>query len=142
MSDAGFGSAEAGRRGGVASGETRRAKRNLRKDVLARQRFIDDADNVAKELLDAALGRGSWAQGGNALLDPKERAGILKTCLEYGVGRARAADPMPAEDLDDEPTEGFVFGSAARDGTGRRPATGDDLDGIHDLDETPHDEAL
>lgn len=82
----------------------------MRADLKARQKFVDAAEEVAGELLDAALKRGKWAE---VNLDPKERAALLKTCLEYGVGRPRAQDPMAVDDSEtDTPTTGFKFGVA------------------------------
>ena len=121
---------EAARRGGLKSGETRRAKAAMRADLKARQLFVNAAEEVAQELLDAALGKGRWAQGEGALLDPRERAGLLKTCLEYGVGRPRPQDPMAVDQEEtDTPKTGFAFGVAEADGTaeetdGAEPAEG------------------
>jgi hypothetical protein len=107
--------AELGRRGGIRSGEVRRAKAQLREEVRAEvralERFALAADDIAQELLDAALARGKWAQGTQgALLDPKERIAILKTCLEYAVGKARpmaVAAESPPEQAEEK---GLSFG--------------------------------
>lgn len=102
---------ERARRGGIKSGETRRAKAKLRADFQARQLFVDKATVVAQEMLDAALGQGTWAKEGVALLDPRERAGLLKVCLEYGVGRPRPQDPLDTEPDEDGPKAGIGFGT-------------------------------
>jgi hypothetical protein len=103
---------ERGRLGGKKSGEVRRARAELRADLKARQLFVDAAEEVAQELLDAALVRGKWASL-TVPLDAKERVAILKTCLEYGVGRPRAQDPMAVDEADKEgPKTGFRFGVA------------------------------
>lgn len=85
--------AEAGRRGGIRSGEVRRAAAAVREakaaEVRALEMFAARSEDVAKELMDAALGEGKWTNSQGPLLDPKERIAILKTCLEYGVGKAR-----------------------------------------------------
>jgi hypothetical protein len=103
--------AELGRLGGIRSGEVRRAKAELKAEARALAKFADASEELAQELLDAALGRGNWGHEGNALLDPKERSGLLKTCLEYAVGRPR---PMvvPAESTPetDTPKAGVAFG--------------------------------
>ena len=117
---------ETGRQGGLKSAETRRAKAAMRADLKARQKFVDAAEEVAQELLDAALGKGRWAGNGKGpLLDAKERAGLLKTCLEYGVGRPRPQDPMSVDEgPDDTPKSGFRFGVA--EGTDAEPAGRDE----------------
>jgi hypothetical protein len=101
--------AELGRLGGIRSGEVRRAKAELKAEARALQRFADESDHVAQELLDAAFGRGVFAS-----LDPKERAALLKTCLEYGVGRPRPM-AVPAESAPEADTEkkGIAFGVKA-----------------------------
>lgn len=100
---------ERARRGGIASGKTRAAKAKLRDDLKARMLFVEAAEELAQEMLDAALGRGAFAS-----LDPKERAGLLKTCLEYAVGRPRPQDPLARDDEDPETEpDGFRFGVAA-----------------------------
>jgi hypothetical protein len=99
---------ERARRGGIKSGETRRAKAKVRADLRARQLFVEDAEALAQEMLDAAHGRGKFST-----LDPKERAALLKTCLEYAVGRPRPQDPLARDDEDtDSPKSGFAFGVA------------------------------
>ena len=79
----------------------------MRADLRARQKFVDAAEEIADEMLDAALGKGKWS-----VLDAKERAGLLKTCLEYGVGRPRAQDPLAVDDEEEEPKTGILFGVA------------------------------
>jgi hypothetical protein len=105
---------EQARLGGIKSGETRRAKAEKKAEARALELFAGASEELAQELLDAALGRGNWGQGGNALLDPKERSSLLKTCLEYAVGRPR---PMaaPAESAPEADTErkGIAFGVKA-----------------------------
>ena len=95
------------RAGGKKSGEVRRARAEMRADLKARMLFVDAAEEIAQEMLDAAMGRGKFST-----LDPKERASLLKTCLEYGVGRPRPQDPMAADDDEDEPKTGIRFGVA------------------------------
>lgn len=103
---------ERNRRAGKRSGEVRRAKAELREDLKARMLFVEAAEELAREMLDAAMGRGVYAA-----LDPKERAGLLKTCLEYAVGRPRPQDPLARdEDEEEAPKTGFRFGVAEADG--------------------------
>jgi hypothetical protein len=93
--------------GGKASGRARRAKAELRDDLKARMLFVAAAEDLAKEMLDAAMGRGKFVA-----LDPKERAGLLKTCLEYAVGRPRPQDPLARDDDAETERSGFSFGVA------------------------------
>jgi hypothetical protein len=74
--------------------------------------FQEAAERVASEMLDAAFGRGDWTNHGKPLLDAKERAALLKVCLEYGVGRARPADVMDTEDSRNDTRKGISFGVA------------------------------
>lgn len=110
---------EAGRQGGIRSGQVRRAKAELKAEARALAKFADASEELAQELLDAALGRGRWAAPGHGdgphgpLLDPKERAGLLKTCLEYAVGRPRPM-AVPAESAPvDDTRKGIAFGVRA-----------------------------
>lgn len=105
---------ERARRGGIASGKARAAKAKVREDLKARMLFVEAAEELATEMLDAALGRGEWNRNGASLLDAKERAGLLKTCLEYAVGRPRPQDPLArdADDEDETEPDGFRFGVA------------------------------
>jgi len=94
--------AEAGSRGGKASGEARRARpqTKLRK---ALQVFEDNAEKLAQQLVDAATGVGPYDG-----LDPKERAQFAVKALEYAIPRqgsvkAKAAEepaPGPAREAD------------------------------------------
>lgn len=118
------GSTEAARLGGIRSAEVRRRKATLRADLRARQQFSDTAEAVAKEMLDAALGRGKWQTNGVPVLDAKERLAALKTCLEYGVGRPRAQDAI-SQDLEDEPQDGIRFGVREGDVQGEETTTPD-----------------
>lgn len=101
---------EAGRRGGLIAAKKRREKAAMRSDLRARQAFADASEDIAKELLAAAKGEGIYAA-----LDPKERVAVLKTCLEYGVGRPRSQDPMSIEDDTEE--SGLLFGTREPDET-------------------------
>lgn len=115
-----------GRAGGLKSGEARRAKAALRKDLRARQVFVENADAVAKALVDAALGRGDFEA-----LDPKERLGPMKTVLEMGVGRARAQDAAELED-DEEEKQGIRFGVRQADGDVQPEEDPDDAEAVED----------
>ena len=79
--------AEIGRRGGLKSGEVRRAK--------ASGPFNPEAhkDDAMRELWRAAQGGGRWAELG---LD--KRLDALKRFLEYAVGRPTPAKPAEEED--------------------------------------------
>ena len=72
--------------------------------------FVDKAEDIAREMLAAAMGEGKFAS-----LDPKERASLLKTCLEYAVGRPRPQDAMTPDEDEDEPKTGIRFGVAEGD---------------------------
>jgi len=102
---------ELGRRGGIRSGEVRAAKAEQKTEARALALFADASEDIAQALLDAALGKGDWGHEGGALLDPKERAGLLKTCLEYAVGRPRPmAAPAESTPEADTPKSGVAFG--------------------------------
>jgi len=103
--------AELGRQGGIKSGQVRRAKAEKKAEARALELFAGASEELAQELLDAALGRGKWGTEDHAVLDPKERAGLLKTCLEYAVGRPRPM-AVPAESAPeaDTPKSGVAFG--------------------------------
>jgi hypothetical protein len=109
-----------GRAGGIRSGEVRRAKAAVRKDLLARQAFADASEDIAKMLLKAARGEDEFSE-----LDPKDRVAILKTCLEYGVGRPRSQDPLQADETEEAQT-GIRFGvrQETPDGEATRPDAG------------------
>ena len=103
--------AELGRQGGIKSGEVRRAKAELKAEARALAKFADESDDVAKQLLDAALGRGSWVDAtGEPKLDPKERVAVLKTCLEYGIGRPRPMVVAAESQPDVQAQKGIAFG--------------------------------
>ena len=90
----------AGRAGGLASGEARRAKRALSADLRAREKFEDAAEELATQLLDAAMGRGIFSA-----LDPKERADYAVKALGYAMGRPRQlekADPVQTALVEDD----------------------------------------
>lgn len=86
----------------------------MKAEARALAKFADASEELAQELLDAALGRGKWGTDDHAILDPKERAGLLKTCLEYAVGRPRPM-AVPAESAPDADTQkkGIAFGVRA-----------------------------
>ncbi len=103
----------AGRKGGLKSGQARAEKAAQRADLRARLLFENQAERVAQELLNAALGEGEWSRDGQPILDAKERVAILKTCLEYGVGRPRPQDPKDPQGTNDEAPTGIKFGVRA-----------------------------
>lgn len=114
---------EYGRKGGLARAEQLRARAELRDDAKALAEFALAAHVIAKEFLDAALGRGKWANDdGQPLLDPKDRIAAMRTCLDYGIGRARqmAAD---AKEPEPEVAKGVVFGVKPTDTA--KPVPGD-----------------
>lgn len=105
---------EAGRKGAQIVNSRKQERVKVRNDMKARMRMAKASEDVAKELLDAALGQGAWSKDGQPLLEPKDRIGALKFCFEYGVGRAR---PMTDEKPDDEEEQktGIRFGVRALD---------------------------
>lgn len=115
---------EMGKKGGKKSAHTR-AIRAAEKAALdasqsARDTFQQRAEDLAKVLIDAALGRGDFAQ-----LAPKDRAGFAVRALEYGVGRPR---PMTEEPPPSAPEPGLHFELGPTDrveGTDAEDATPD-----------------
>lgn len=93
---------ELGRRGGQASAAARAERAKLRQDVLAKARFEQAADDMAKVIIDAAMGREDFAQ-----LAPKERAMFALKALEYGVGRPRPSEPEAPEVVEQQ--QGLAF---------------------------------
>ena len=87
---------EAARRGGKASGETRRRKAQLRGDVAAKEKFEAAAGELAGVLIAAALGKDGFAK-----LDPKDRATFAIKALEHAIGRPRQVEPA-APETDDQ----------------------------------------
>lgn len=87
---------ESGRRGGIASGET---KRRERADPLSRVRR--KLPEFLKELTDAALGEGKWKE-----LPVTLRLQALQRCIEYGVGRPVALDRNTAVRAEADSGEG------------------------------------
>jgi hypothetical protein len=95
---------ELGALGGTTSGGVRRARKRLRADLRAREVLASRAEELARELLKAALGQGPYAH-----LDAKDRAGFVVKALEYGVGRPRQVDPAP-EPIEERESAGLKFG--------------------------------
>lgn len=87
--------AEAGRKGGKASGRARSGQPSL-EDLRKK------GPKVLKDLLDAAEGRGAWSK-----LDPKDRLSALKAALPYVLGRPGPMNPQVEEEEEDKPS-GFV----------------------------------
>jgi len=83
---------ELGRKGGQASAAARAERAKLRQDVLAKARFEQAADDMAKVIIDAAMGKDDLK-----VLSPKERAMFALKALEYGVGRPRPSEPEAPE---------------------------------------------
>ena len=83
---------ELGRKGGQASAAARAERAKLRQDVLAKARFEQAADDMAKVIIDAAMGKDDFK-----VLSPKERAMFALKALEYGVGRPRPSEPEAPE---------------------------------------------
>lgn len=82
---------------GRASGEARRALAALKEtdpEAYVRQTFAAKQAELAAELLDAALGAGTWTE-----LPLDKRLSALYRALEYAVGRptSRKDDDKPAE---------------------------------------------
>lgn len=81
-------------------------RRALEPEVRALLKLEDAADSLTQALLDAALGRGTFAT-----LSPADRLKATIKALEYSVGR-----PSPATkdtDIPDVPTAAGLFGPPA-----------------------------
>lgn len=101
----------AGRKGGKAAAEAKRAKKQLSADLRFRDALEAESEELGKRLLDAAFGRGVFAS-----LDLKDQLAALKLALEHGVGRPRPAAVKPEAD-EDPGVYGLRFGVAeAADG--------------------------
>lgn len=88
---------EAGRRGGIVSGEVRRAKAARRKEQeqqvsLAQERFDSEAEEMAVIVLRAAKGMGEFVD-----LRPSQRAQYALKALEYSLGRPRQGEKKGEE---------------------------------------------
>src|SRR5438046_9139808 len=90
-------SKEDSRKGGRASAEVRRRKRDVRADILAREKFEAAAADMAGILIKAAKGQDEFAK-----LDPKDRANFAQKVLEYAVGRPRQVEPAAPESVPDK----------------------------------------
>lgn len=93
-----------------AKGNAEKARRRaLEPEVRALLKLEDAADQLTQALLDAALGRGTFAT-----LSPADRLKATIKALEYSVGR-----PSPSarpDDAPDVPTAAGLFGGPARSG--------------------------
>lgn len=102
---AGVDLSEAGRKGGLASAEAKRRKRELSADLKFRAELEKESEQLGKRLLDAAFGRGDFTG-----LDLKDQLAALKLALEHGVGRPRPATAKaPEPEADEPPREGLEF---------------------------------
>lgn len=85
---------EAGRKGAAISQERARLKAED-PEAYVRATFEAKRAELSKELLDAALGTGSWSE-----LEPAKRLTALFRAMEYAVGRPTArkdAEPQTEE---------------------------------------------
>lgn len=80
---------EMGRRGVQARRENADRRAALSADARAREVLASSAEALARELLNAALGRGHYAED----LKPKDRLQAVIKALEWGVGRPIPANP-------------------------------------------------
>lgn len=96
--------AEAGRKGGKASAEARKRRKELSADLKFRAELEKESEQLGRRLLDAAFGRGDFLG-----LDLKDQLAALKLALEHGVGRPRPAAAKAPEPEDDAPAEGLDF---------------------------------
>jgi hypothetical protein len=90
---------EAGKRGGKASVESRRAaKEALQGDPIAaiRHHLSGNASAFAKALKEASLGEGKYAD-----LSLDKQVDILKVALAYTFGRPPVQKPTPVADNSD-----------------------------------------
>lgn len=94
----------AGRKGGKASAEAKKRKKELSADLRFRAKLEEESEELGARLLDAAFGRGDFAG-----LDLKDQLGALKLALEHGVGRPRPATAKTEPEAEDEPAEGLGF---------------------------------
>ena len=96
---------EAGRRGGLASAETRRNQAKLASDLRARKVFEDASPDMADELVRAARGEPPWDE-----LPLAVRVGLVQKVLEFGIGRPGAGPKRDAKDEGPADDHGFVIG--------------------------------
>lgn len=89
---------EHARKGGEARAEQRKRER-LTPAQRARRALAAKSPDLAQELVDAALGKGTFED-----LDPKTRVQALMRALEHGLGRPPAA-AKPAEEEKDPPED-------------------------------------
>jgi hypothetical protein len=73
----------------------------VRADSRAREVLASHAEALAKELLNAALGKGAY--GGE--LKPRERLQAVIKALEWGIGR-----PVPAAPAEEPPSDDDEIG--------------------------------
>ena len=93
---------EMGRRGVQARRENAGRRAALGADTRAREVLASSAEALARELLNAALGRGNYAED----LKPKDRLQAVIKALEWGVGRPIPANP-PQETTQTEDDAGI-----------------------------------
>lgn len=124
----GFADPEVARRAQKLAVEARKRNKELRGMLAGHAIFEAEVENMARALVDAALGRGDWARefevvidrsekdGQSRLktitlptLDPKERASLIVKCLEFGMGRPGTRKPSGEKTSPEPepPQEGF-----------------------------------
>lgn len=101
---------EMGAIGGRRSAEVRAARRAMRGDKAAREKFEQLAPAMADILSDAARGVGAFST-----LSPKDRAQFAVKALEYGMGRARAMEAEQAPVSVEPQQSGVTFATREPD---------------------------
>lgn len=92
--------AEAGRR----SGEVRRRKRTMTPEERAMDAIGKHLDDLVKELVDAALGRGDFTE-----LKLETRVTALQRLMEWRLGKPAAVKPKEEDPSPDEPSGDELF---------------------------------
>jgi hypothetical protein len=91
---------EMSRRGVEARRENAARRAEMRADVRAKEILASSAEALAKELVNAALGRGEYTT-----LAPRERFQATLKALEWGIGRPGPAARLkePRKERSEEP---------------------------------------
>ena len=80
---------EMGQRGAEARRQKAKQRAEISADARAREVLASNAEALARELLNAALGRGDYAEE----LKPRDRMQAVIKALEWGIGRPTPASP-------------------------------------------------
>jgi hypothetical protein len=89
---------EMGRRGVQARRQKAEQRAVMSADARAREVLASNAEALARELLNAALGKGDYA----GELKPRDRMQAVIKALEWGIGRPTPASPPEEPRMPDE----------------------------------------